>query len=412
MSNTMGHYNVEYYAREALSWLKNRKGMSRLVNRQIEAERNASWEKGQTVNLRRPTDFAAASQHVPGTGTTAEDLKGQNVAVTLDQWYEKKFAATDDQIAYGGEKYFREHVAPAVDRVLDAIENSIFAQGYKVGPVTNINGASGAEDQIVDPLETLENNKCPIDDMENMFYAVDPSLASAFLKDPIFHQANVAGMDHQRALIRGQIAERFGVNIFRSQLAKRLVGQQSATLALAAGTGDRVGAIDNAPDGYDVNTSSGIVIDGLTNTETLAANVDTFQIAGDPTIYVVTAVSGAVSSGELTVSCFPPLRKPAADNAVVTFTLREAIQDAAAGIIENLMFHKDAFGLVMAPLPMDGNGAGAEVFTAVDDETGLSIRIRRFYDGDTAKMSLAVDALWGVQVLNPMLATRVIRAQS
>lgn len=409
MTNTPGYYNVEYYARKALSWLKNKKGMSRLVNREIEGERNASWEQGKVVNLRRPTNFAAASVHVPGTGTTAEDLKGQNVQITLDQWYEKKFAVTDDQIAHGGEKLVREHIGPAVDRVLDAIENSIFALGAKVGPVTDISGASGAEDQIVDPLTTLENNLCPVDD-GNVFYAVDPSLAALFQKDPIFHAANIAGQGrNEEALVRGMLGERFGANIFRSQLAKRLISQQSATLALAAGTGDRVGALTAD---YDVNTSSGIAIDGLTDTQTLSVNVDTFTIAGDPTVYVVTAVSGAVTSNTVTISCFPALRQAHLNNDVVTFTKRKTIQDAAAGTIENLMFHKDAFALVMAPLPMDGNGAGAEVFTAVDDETGLAIRVRRFYDGDTAKLSMAVDALWGVDVLNGQLATRVIRAQS
>lgn len=408
MANTMGNYNVEYYARQALTWLRAKKGVARLINRQIEGERAGSWEQGETVKIRRPKTFTAA-QHVPGTGTTAQDMKGQSIDITVDQWWETKFAATDNQIAFGGEKFVQEFIGPAVDSVVEKIEASIFSIcGPKIGPSVDISAATAAEDMIVPGRKKLAEHRTPMNDIH---FAIDEDLEATFLSDPIFLRADAAGPGNQSALVEGMLGRRFGVNIFTSQLAKRTIAQQTATLAAAAATGDEVGAIDSGGTGYDVNTSSGIVIDALTNAETLAVNVDTFTIAGDPTVYVVTAVSGAVTGAEVTISCYPPLQHFAAENAVVTFNNRFTIQDAAAGTRENLMFHRNALALVMAPLGAHGNGAGAEVYTATDEETGLSIRVRKFYDGDTAKLSMAVDALWGVQVLDSQMAVRVLRAE-
>ncbi len=404
--NILGNYLPEFWANMALRSLRTKKGIGRLVSRAHEAERNTTFQQGQRIQLRRPGSFTA-EQHVPGTGTNIQGIHGQNVEIVLQHQYEVKFGATDLQRATSL-KLVEDHIGRAMDALVTKIEGTIYDLGHYVGPVADISGASGAEDEIVDPLSVLENNNAPIDDGQ-IFYAIDPSLAARFLKDPIFHQARMTGEEEAlNALLRGVLGTRFGANIYRSQLAKRLIAQQSGTLAAAAGTGDRAGAA-NAD--YDVNTSQ-VVIKALTDTQTVSPNADTITFAGDPTVYRVTAVGGAVSSNTVTITLFPALRKPLAEDTVATFGLRKTIQDAAAGTIENLMFHRDAFALTMAPLPNDGNGAGAEQAVATDPESGLSVRFTKAYDSDAKQMKYSFDALWGADVLDPMLAVRAIRAQS
>jgi len=405
--NVLGNNTPEYWASMALRSLQTKKGVVRLVSRAHEAERNATFQRGEKINLRRPGNFTA-EEHVDGTGTSTQGLNTQNGQITLEHQYEVKFGATDFQRAIAGGQLVNDYIGRAMDAIVKKIEQSVFDLGAKVGPWANINGASGAEDQIVDPLQVLEENNAPIDD-GNIFFAVDPTLAAAFMKDPIFHQARMTGDDENlNTLVRGALGMRFGVNIFRSQLAKRLIDQATADLAAEDDSGDRVGAA-NAD--YAVNTSTGIVIKGLTDTETLDVDVDTVTFAGDPTVYRVIAAGGAVSSNTVTISLFPALRQPLDEDIAATFGLREAIQDAAAGTIENLMFHRDAFAITMAPLPMDGNGAGAEQATVSDPETGLAIRFSRGYDIDTKEMKYSFDALWAATVLDPMLAVRALRAQ-
>jgi hypothetical protein len=38
--------------------------------------------------------------------------------------------------------------------------------------------------------------------------------------------------------------------------------------------------------------------------------------------------------------------------------------------------------------------------------TGLSVRARRFYDGNNSKLFMALDVLYGVKTLDPNLAVR------
>lgn len=406
MSNTLANYDITFAARSALMWLKNKRGIVKAVSRQAEVERQSSWEQGQTINLRRSTMFGDAEDHVAGTGTTAEDIKAQNVSITLSNHKEKKFTITDRELAYGTERLIEEHIGPAVDRVADSIENSIYALGHYVGPWALAN-QSGAQNIIAAARKVLFANKTPMDP-DKLFCAVDPTLEQTFITDAIWHQAQIAGQGQNQTLIDASLGRRFGVNFFSSQLAYRDIAQQTATLAAAAGTGDRVGAVKTAADVNDTQ----VVLKGLTNTQTLAANADTVTFAGDPTVYRVTAAGGAVTSNEVTVTLFPALRKNVAVDQVATFGLRETIQDAAAGTRENLMFHRDALALVMAPLPSVGDGMGARIASVIDEQTGLSLRLRMWYEGGPSKINVAVDALWGAQVLDGQLACRMLRAQS
>lgn len=404
MTNTLANFDMPLAARMALMWLKNKKGIVKFVSRQAETERQASFEQGQTINMRRSTLFSPAEEFVAGSGTTAEDVKNQNVSLTLDKHFEKKITVSDRELAYSTQRLIDEHVGPMVDRVADAIEASIYALGHYIGPWALAN-QSGAQNIIAASRKVLMDNKCPMDN--NIICAVDPSLEQTFITDPIWHQAQIAGQGANQTLVDASLGRRFGINFESSQLAIRTIAQQTATLAAAAGSGDRAGAIKTAA---DVNATS-IVLKVLTNAETVAVNADTLTIAGDPTVYRVTAVGGAVSSNEITCTIFPALRKPAAADAVVTFGLRETIQDASAGTKENLMFHREAMGLCMAPLPSIGDGMGARIVTVQDEQTGLALRLRMWYAGAAGLVNVAVDALWGVAVLNPMLAVRMLRAQ-
>ncbi|OPZ31640.1 MAG: P22 coat protein - gene protein 5 [Synergistetes bacterium ADurb.BinA166] len=74
-----------------------------------------------------------------------------------------------------------------------------------------------------------------------------------------------------------------------------------------------------------------------------------------------------------------------------------------------LAFHRHAFALAMAPLSDMGGRLGAQIATVADPVTNLSIRSRLWYEGDTSTVKVALDALWGVQVLNPNLAVRAVQ---
>ena len=67
--------------------------------------------------------------------------------------------------------------------------------------------------------------------------------------------------------------------------------------------------------------------------------------------------------------------------------------------------------LGFAPLPNTGEtmGNSARIASVVDPDSGLTLRVRMWYDGNTASNYVAFDTLYGVQVLDPMLAVKVLR---
>ena len=162
--------------------------------------------------------------------------------------------------------------------------------------------------------------------------------------------------------------------------------------------------------GYSINTST-MHLDGATTAGAAYMAGDSFTVEDDPTVYILTA-DATFSSNEGDVSFYPPLQKDVEDGDEVTFTARDAVELASAGHTRNLMFHRNAFALAFAPLPRTGDGRGAQIAVVSDPVTGLAVRARMYYNGDTATNFVALDTLYGMQVLNSQMAVRVLRARA
>ena len=72
-----------------------------------------------------------------------------------------------------------------------------------------------------------------------------------------------------------------------------------------------------------------------------------------------------------------------------------------------IAFFRNAFALAMAPLPTNARELGAKVETVTDPVTGLSIRSRIYYVGDSSEIHVALDVLYGVKTLDPNLVMRM-----
>ena len=400
MANVLGNYNPSFFANEALIQLFKTLGMAARVHRGAEEDRNSNGRSlGDTINIRRPSTFTA-EQHVAGTGSSTQDVVGNNVAITLDQHYEVKFKLSDVELAYSGERIINEHIVPAAYAMGDNIDAALYTLGAKVGPKTTVSGTAAAS-FITGPRKVLAGNAVPMD--QNIHYMVDTGMEAALLDLGIFHEARIVGApDNQAALMNGSLGRRFGVEVFTSQNADTAKTAISSTGTASAATGDLLGATVGAT-AANVNTMS---VDSFGTIETVSIG-DVFNVAGDTTDYILTA-DVTFSGGAGTLTFFPTMRKNVAALAIVTLKILTAIDEAAH--LQNLMFHRNAFALAFAPLPRTGDGVSASIDTVTDPISGISIRARMWYDGTTATNFVALDALYGVQVLDPMLATRIHRA--
>lgn len=70
----------------------------------------------------------------------------------------------------------------------------------------------------------------------------------------------------------------------------------------------------------------------------------------------------------------------------------------------NMAFHRDAIGLAIRPLPVDGDGMGVKQGVYNDPISGLSIRLTMGYDNSLGGMTARAEVLYGVKIMRQGLA--------
>ncbi|HBG77493.1 MAG TPA: hypothetical protein DDW84_01405 [Phycisphaerales bacterium] len=377
MTQSLGIYDPIFYAQEALIQLEKALGMAGRVHRGYDAERKA-FGKGQTVSIRKPSTFTA--ENAP---SSAQDLETESVDITLDQWKEVKFSLTDKELAWSDERIISEHIRPAAIALADNIDQALCAK-YKDIPwyYDLANNGSTALSDITGVYKVLFDNKVPVSDIGNLHYMVDGNLQLGLQGLTAFNQAATAGQAGLETLMRGSLGTKFGMEIFANQNVPLHTGGVCADVAGALNANAAKGA-------------TSIVVKSITNGGTFKAG-DSLVITGDTQRYAITA--DATVDTTVTLSITPPLKAAALADAVVD--LRIDTHRA------NLAFHRNAFALATAPLSEMGAELGAKIATITDPITGLAIRSRIFYVGDSSAVKVALDILYGVKTLDPNLACR------
>lgn len=373
-SNTLGNFDPVFYANEALMWLAKSLGLGSRVYRGFDP---SPQQKGSTISIRRPMTFSATN--MPSSAT---DLKPETVNITLDKWKGVTFALTDKELAFTKEQIVNEHIGPAAYAVADAIDTSL-ALLYKDIPWYGVATSPLAVGDITSARKQLFANGCPMNDGRHHLM-LSPSLEEEALRQSAFSQWQGAGAQGQATQQTGSLGMKFGFEVFSSQNC------QTHTAGVSA---DSTGTVTGA---HSAGATS-LVIGGITSGGTIKAG-DTLVIAGNSQRYAVTDNPTADGGGAATLSITPGLAAALSGNEVVTIALQSGEQ--------SLAFHRDAFALAMGVLP--DSIPGADVFTVTDPNSGLSVRARRWYDGNNAVQYMGIDALWGVKTLNPNMAYRLV----
>ena len=376
-SSVLDVYNPVFYAQEALIWLQNTLGIAQTVHRGFEAERSRGL--GDTISIRRPQTFT-----VGNAPDTAVGLDTESVDITLDQWKEVKFALTDKELAYTGDRIITEHIGPAAYALADTIDAALWNL-YDEIPNRRVWGNSAAAVELAAVRKKLFDQKVPMN-MGNLYFGMGSTQESELLEDAIFTQHQGAGELGVQTGISGRVGTKFGMELYAAQNCPSHTG---------GGTGDAAGAVNNGA-GYAAGSTS-IALDAL-GTGTLKKG-DTITFAGHSTEYVLTA-DATITTNAATVTISPALTAAVIDDEVV------AIDDGSPSEV-GLAYHRNAFALAMAPLPEIGNELGARVAVVQDPQTGLALRSRLYYVGDSSQVHVALDCLYGVKVLDEQLAVRV-----
>jgi hypothetical protein len=384
MPNTLGYYNPVFYANEALIQLEKALGMAGRVYRGYEEERR-TFGRGDIINIRRPSTFTA--QNAP---STAQDVSPESVQISLNNWKEVKFFLTDRELAFTSERIIEEHIRPAAIALADNIDQALVAL-YKDVPwhyTTNAAPGSVVTD-LTGPHKQLFDNRVPMNDPSMLHFMVDGTMQQNLLSNSAFSQWQGAGNEGVSTQLSGALGQRFGLNFFANQ---NVPTHTTTAVSLTSG----------ALNGAATRGATTINIDATTLTGTIVPG-DVIRFTGVEQRYAVTTTNTASGNAMNGVGISPALQTDIADNTVIA-----GIEQAVVDNVQRLAFHRNAFALVLAPLPETGQGLGANIATVTDPITGLSLRSRIFYDGGNSRVFVALDVLYGVKTLDPNAAVRVV----
>jgi hypothetical protein len=377
-----GAWNAQMYANEALRYLSNRRNFLLTVNTSYDRERQ-SYDRGNTITIKKRQRPTVKDE----TDLSFEAMNPGTSQLTVDKYRHTSLDVLDWDRAFAGPDFLETHVFPCVDEIGDAVATICMQLAYQgVGPYHIVGGTPAVSD-ITATQKILLANKCPTTDEANMFFQISPTLNASLLNLSAFTQHQGAGERGVGDMVTGQLTRKFGFNFYPTQL----LSTHSTTAV--------TGASPNVK-GETAKGSTSIIVDDGTLTGSFKAG-DAFTIAGDTTVYAITADATA-SGNEVTLSIAPELQVTAADEALVTF-----VQTTLNGQIMNLAYHREAFAFAAVPLPRAAEQmAAANVGVATDPQSGLSLRVCMGWDMATRKNRLVVDTLFGFKVLNPMLACR------
>ena len=385
--------------REALRVLENNLVFAKRVNRSYDSKFAVEGAKiGTVLNVRKPPRYIGRT----GQALSVEDATETQVQVSLNTQFGVDVEFTSQDLALSIDDFSERFIRPAISCVANKIDNDGLAL-YKDVYQEISDGAT--PDTLLEYLQggaKLDEAATPMDGLRSI---VIPPLFQATIVDALkglFQQATALASQYES----GKMGRAIGFDWFMDQNCN------THTYGTQAGTPLVNGASQSG---------ASLITDGWTSGAATLNRGDTFTIAdvnsinpqsrantGSLQSFVVTSTISD-TAGAMTIAISPSMTATgaqqtisaaAADNAALT------IADTTGAVSpQGLMFHRDAFTLVTADLPLPG---GVDMAARMSDsQLGISIRMVRAYDINTDKFPCRLDVLYGWKTLRPELAVRM-----
>lgn len=408
MANTT--LTIDVIAKEALMILDNNLIAAKQVHRGLESEfGNAmnGYEAGETVSIRRPTDFTVRD----GATASAQDVVEGKTSLTVDKQKGVDFSFTSKELTLNIGELSERVIKPAMVQLANQIDSDVYSL-YKQVP--NWVGTPG---QTINSYADFAKGPERMDE-----YAVPASDRSAILS-PADHwgllgsQTSLYISDAAKGAYReGSLGKIGGVDTYMAQnIPTHTVGVATGTPLVNGGS--QVSTYDSVKNTMTQTLNT----DGWTNSVTgILKAGDVFTIDNVYAVNPVTkatlpflkqfvvmadANSGA-STGPAALTIYPAIiasgafqnvSAAPADNAAITVQ-----GTGGTGYRQNLFFHKNAFALAMVPMVAPPGAVGV----TRQSYKGTSVRMIPTYDGTNDKSNFRLDVLYGVKAIDPRLAFR------
>ena len=395
---------------EALMVLENELTFTSEVDRNYDDQFAVVGAKiGNTVNVRKPGRFIGTT----GPALNVEDFNETSVPVTLSTQFHVDTQFTTQDLALSLDMFSDRVLKPAVA----AIANKIDRDGMVMANLNtaNIVGTAGTPPTGLITYLTagayLDSEGAPRDGRRSVIIepftsaTIVDSLKGLFVpQEAIGEQYRKGLMGRDSAGVNWKLDQNVVSQTFGSWSANTIaVNVTTATGFLTSGWASSSTLSMAASSASTLNAGDVFTIPGV-----FAVNPQNRQSYGKLRNFVVLSTT-TVGTGATSVQVSPAVITAGQfQNVSVTSSGSQnitAFNNTGVASPQNLMMHRNAFTLAMAPLELpDGvHFAGR----ASDKEIGLSMRVVRQYTINNDSIPTRLDVLYGWAPLYPELACRI-----
>jgi hypothetical protein len=403
VANTL--LTMQMITNDALANFENELGFVRYINRQYDDSFAKTGAKiGDTLNIRKPVRFNTTT----GQAISIQDVTETSVPLTLTTQANVAFTFSSADLALKIDDFRERYIRPAVIALANKVDydmltmatnatfNSVGTPGTPIANGTLL-AQAGAK---------LDMNAAP--KAVSVRAAVWDPISQANLitgTQSLFNPADTISGQYKT----GNMGIAYGFrNSMDQNVQNRVVGPLGGT-PLVNGAGQTGASL--ITDGWTAAAAARLNKgDVFTIANVFSVNPISYQSTGQLKQFTATANVSSDGSGNATVPITPAIVTTGvfknvdvssiADNAPLTI-----VGAAATLTTQNLAYHRDAFTLACADLPLPGNADMAA--RANDKQTGLSIRLVRQYDVMTDLWPTRMDILYGGAPLYPEWSCRI-----
>lgn len=370
----------EWIAREALTLLQSNMVAGALFHRDVQSEFTSGFKKGDTINIRRPTN-AVIEEFVYGVDPTRQPVKQTQVPIVLEKHFDANIEITARDQTLELEDFSNQVLAPYMLEMAEQIDTyALTKMNLLPNSSPYVVGAANSIGDVAQLRKTANNLKIPMRDRRSI---VDTEMEADLLSIDSFVTADKVG-DDGTTLREASLGRVMGINWFMDQNVDSTLhtnGTNSADITLGANVTEGDTALTLAATSGAVNAGDIITVNGTNFTENF-------------TVKTTTTITGSASV---------PVNEPARFAHVSADTVDQYNGSADTFFNRGAIFNEGAIALAAVPLDLP---ASAERAFYVNSE-GYALRIVWSYDQQKKADVMAIDILVGAAVIDGRLGYRI-----
>lgn len=399
---------TDLVAKESLRVAHEKLQMIGTVDRQYDADFKMNGRgspHGSTLRVKDPNKYTRRTGNAMSVQQQNETAQTITVAtldgVDMGFTHQELIQSVDNDGAF--DQLSKNYIVPAISSLASAIESDAIAFWTKA--TYNLAGTAGTAltDLVAvgDARAKLNQNAAPKDG--NRFIQADSVTMGGMVN-------GLKGLFQDSQQIREQYREGM---LGRTAMADWFENDRMWTLANAA---DVAGAVNTGVGVSVLDGATTVIVDGFTAAPAVGS---VFTFASTKAVHPETKAAFAnlaqfvVTAATTTLLTFSPalfasttdarqnVSGRPTDNDVITF-----VGAASTSYVQSLMYHKDAFQFITAPLPIMDDAEKSVVVT----KDNLSLRAWLGSDIRNNELLMRIDILYGLAALRPAFASRIIGA--